>query len=256
MEFILVIALVFSFMSIGSSMLKSQDSQADYGYHPNKYVLDDHCCESLKNQGYFQKMPSLKTLCARRFYCVDRFSLDSCNHIKKSKECDTSAGIKYCQYTCNKCTEHCHRNKPLGMENGAIPDSRITASTYYSASYRPSSARLHGTLSKDGHGWCTKTNTAQDWIQVDLGKPTQVTAVATQGARSGAMWVTRYTLSYSNDGKAFTDYQGGKVFTGNFDQNTVVKKDIKPAIYARYIRLTPKAYHSWKMLRMELYGCK
>jgi len=70
------------------------------------------------------------------------------------------------------------------------------------------------------------------------------------------MWVTSYTLSYSFDGKAFTDYQGGKVFTGNSDYKTVVKNNIKPAIYARYIRLTPKAYHSWKMLRMELYGCK
>jgi len=255
MEFILMIALVFSFMSIGSSMLIDQEPEADYGHNTKKYVLDEHCCESLKNDGYFQKMPSLKKLCPRRFYCVDRFSRHSCDHIKESKECDNPTGVKYCQYTCNKCNQ-CHGNKPLGMESGAIPDSSIKASSVYpGALYSAHSARLHG-KSKTGYGWCTKTNTAQDWIQVDLGKPTQVTAVATQGSNLKTYWVTSYTLQYSNDGTKFTAYQGGKVFTGNSDYDTVVKNDLKPAIHARYIRLTPKAYHSWKMLRMELYGCK
>ena len=33
---------------------------------------------------------------------------------------------------------------PLGMENGAIPDAKITASSYYSSSYYPRYARLNG----------------------------------------------------------------------------------------------------------------
>ena len=155
-------------------------------------------------------------------------------------------------YACILYTDHCNE-KPLGMESGAIPDSSITASSTYLPSYPPHSARLN----KNRLGWAPKTNAAGEWIQVDLGKVKEVTAVATQGEnRVKSYWVKSYILQYSNDGKTFTSYQGGKVFNGNTNYNTVVKNAIQPPIYARYIRLVPKTYHRHKIMRMELYGCK
>lgn len=44
-------------------------------------------------------------------------------------------------------------------------------------------------------------------FQIDLGRPTRVTAVVTQGRQDYDQWVTRYTLSYGNDGRDLTPYR-------------------------------------------------
>ena len=46
-----------------------------------------------------------------------------------------------------------------------------------------------------------------------------------------------------------------KVFTGNSDQDTVVKHALIPPIEARYIRLIPTTWNHHISMRMELYGC-
>ncbi|XP_028514229.1 EGF-like repeat and discoidin I-like domain-containing protein 3 isoform X2 [Exaiptasia diaphana] len=152
--------------------------------------------------------------------------------------------------------ENCEKgrcNDALGMESNAIPDSKITASSY-SASYLPSYARLNAALGNGG--WTANPNTLGDWIQVDLSKVTRITAIATQGRQGSSYWVKTYSLQYSDDGTNFKDYEGGKTLPGNSEGSTVVKTNLDPAIAARYIRLLPKTYHNHMILRMELYGCQ
>ena len=69
----------------------------------------------------------------------------------------------------------------LGMEDGRIPDSAISASSFYSEG--------------------THSNDPQPWVQVDLGKDAMIKKIATQGRRGAYWWVRTYTLSSRANGE-------------------------------------------------------
>ena len=103
----------------------------------------------------------------------------------------------------------------LGMESGAIADSQITASSEWSVYHSSKRARLHTTDIKIGIGrgaWSSLTSDLNQWLQVDLGKITPVTHVATQGRNSWspAQMVTKYKLQFSDDGASFLFYKKGE----------------------------------------------
>ena len=103
----------------------------------------------------------------------------------------------------------------LGMESGAIADSQITASSEYESRYGPKRARLHTkewvtpTIFKGAGAWSSSTKDSNQWLQVDLGKITAVTHVATQGRNSYSptQMVTKYKLQFSDDGASFLFYK-------------------------------------------------
>ena len=100
----------------------------------------------------------------------------------------------------------------LGMKSGKIPDSSITATTIYSQSYAPKRARLDTMKSGSLSGaWIPKTQDMGQWIQVDLGKYTKITAIATQGRQDSAQWVKSYSISYSVGGGPFLPYNNNQV---------------------------------------------
>ncbi|XP_048590490.1 coagulation factor V [Nematostella vectensis] len=106
------------------------------------------------------------------------------------------------------------KSYPLGMEDGSIPDSSITASSHYSASHSPYYGRLNNQAISNIHGgaWAAKINKKDEYLQVDLGRFTWVTHVATQGRpkETGYMqWVTVYTVEYSLTGEQWQSYQYG-----------------------------------------------
>ena len=91
----------------------------------------------------------------------------------------------------------------LGMQNGQIPDSAITASSSANAvSHAPSIGRLHFLSSGSGKygSWAAGANNVNQWFQVDFGGWTKITAVATQGRQDGNQWVKSYSLQFSYDG--------------------------------------------------------
>ena len=89
------------------------------------------------------------------------------------------------------------------MENGQIPNSAITASTIWSEYY----AAYYGRLNSE-RGWFAGKQDAHQWLQIDFGEVTQVTAISTQGYYKLNRWVKSYTLSYSNTGlEPFTPYK-------------------------------------------------
>ncbi|XP_028512626.1 uncharacterized protein LOC110231617 isoform X6 [Exaiptasia diaphana] len=148
----------------------------------------------------------------------------------------------------------CTRRKALGMQSKAIRDSQITASSSYNLRYLPSYGRLNIVLGNGG--WLARSNTIGEWIQVDFLQATRITAIATQGTPKYDEWTSTYSLQHSYDGTSFRDYEGGKTLPGNSDRSTVVKNNLDPAITARYIRLLPKTYNNYMVIRMELYGCQ
>ncbi|KAK3723796.1 hypothetical protein QZH41_019473, partial [Actinostola sp. cb2023] len=154
------------------------------------------------------------------------------------------------------CCEH-----PLGMEDGTIKDSVISASSYASNNpvHKPENGRLNKKKDAKGiGGWAAGSKGKGEHIQIDLGSVKVVTKVATQGRQDHfEQYVTKYSLSYSNDGENWSDYEGDcvKVFPGNADQQSIVTNKLEVPIKARYIRLIVKGYVNHATMRMELYGC-
>ena len=81
-------------------------------------------------------------------------------------------------------------------------NSSITASTAWPG-YPSYKARLNANA-----GWFAAKQSPNQWLQVDFGSVTQLTAISTQGYYYGNSWVKSYTLSYSNTGlEPFRPYQ-------------------------------------------------
>ena len=94
----------------------------------------------------------------------------------------------------------------LGMENGTIPDSKITASSEHTPA---KNGRLNFT---SGSSWCAGTSDANPYLQIDLQTLHIICAVSTQGNSKADQWVKTYTLNLSIDGSTWTDYkEGGQV---------------------------------------------
>ena len=97
------------------------------------------------------------------------------------------------------------------MEDGAISDGQISASSYISNHAGPR-GRLNFQEAPGKIGsWTASTRNANQWLQVDLGtQHPNVSGVATQGGtdnKNRARWVRRYKLQYSDDGVNFQYYK-------------------------------------------------
>ncbi|XP_028401252.1 coagulation factor V-like [Dendronephthya gigantea] len=139
----------------------------------------------------------------------------------------------------------------LGVENGQIQDYQITSSSFCEG-LPPQEGRLHGDAC-----WSASGNDKNQWIQIDLSRDKDITAIATQGRKDADEWVKSYIVSYSTDGKEFQCYQDDgvwKLFEGNTDKNTVQKNDLSSPITARFIRIHPQSWFDHISMRIELYG--
>lgn len=56
-------------------------------------------------------------------------------------------------------------------------------------------------------GWAAGGEKIGEFLQVDLGGPKIITMVASQGRHAENQWVTKYSLSYSDDGNKWIDYE-------------------------------------------------
>ncbi|KAK1896072.1 Epithelial discoidin domain containing receptor 1 [Dissostichus eleginoides] len=151
----------------------------------------------------------------------------------------------------------------LGMEDGSIPDSDITASSAWS----DSTEAKHGRLSTgEGDGaWCPAGSvfpSGSEYLQVDLHKLHFLALVGTQGRHAdghGQEFARSYRLRYSRDGVkwiTWKDRWGREVVSGNENTYDVVLKDLGPPIVARMVRFYPLADRVMSVcLRVELYGC-
>ncbi|XP_068683930.1 lactadherin-like [Montipora foliosa] len=157
---------------------------------------------------------------------------------------------------CEECRSH-----PLGMESRAIPDSAVTASSTWGAAHEPWQARLNNAKNSQSTGsWSAGTFAVGQWLQIDLGKETVVTKIATQGRPSYAhlQWVSSYKILLSLDGTNWNAYRSDgseKVFTGNSDIGTIVSHKLVPRITSRYVRFYAMSWHISISMRVELYGC-
>ena len=109
---------------------------------------------------------------------------------------------------------HLECRSSLGIENGNITDTQITASSewrgtrYYLYAYR---GRLHLKVAGDMKGaWAAGRLDKYQWLQVDLRSyNARVTGVATQGRQDAGQWVKKYKLQFSffNEPSSFQTYK-------------------------------------------------
>ncbi|XP_068739041.1 uncharacterized protein, partial [Montipora capricornis] len=144
---------------------------------------------------------------------------------------------------------------PLGIENKQIPDSALKSSSDYNQYFGAQRSRLNEQREGSSGGWASKHADVGQLLQIDLGKTTEITRIATQGRSDANWWVTKYKLSYTR-GERFEFYNNGEVFSGNFDQYTVVYHNLKYPIVIRYLRTKPKTWDGYIAIRAELYGCR
>ena len=81
----------------------------------------------------------------------------------------------------------------------------MTASSQADKYHAPFRARLR--LRRNGRfkgAWCARHNNHNQWLKIDLGVPTYVTGIETQGREDSAQWVTAYYVYYSMDGMYFS----------------------------------------------------
>ncbi|XP_035694676.1 lactadherin-like [Branchiostoma floridae] len=96
------------------------------------------------------------------------------------------------------------RTRRMGMSTGDIPDSSITASSYFSDRWAPAKARF----GINGNWIPRRVNAKAEWLKVDLGQESRVYGVITQGRPEIDRWTITYKLSFSTDGQTWTTYAG------------------------------------------------
>uniref|UniRef100_A0A3Q2PKF3 Contactin associated protein like 3 n=1 Tax=Fundulus heteroclitus TaxID=8078 RepID=A0A3Q2PKF3_FUNHE len=98
------------------------------------------------------------------------------------------------------------------------------------------------------------------WLEVDLGERTKITAVATQGRYGSSDWLTSYQLMFSDTGHNWKQYrQEDSIgsFPGNSNADSVVQYKLQQPAVARFLRLVPLDWNPTGRigLRLEAYGC-
>ncbi|XP_061601849.1 contactin-associated protein-like 4 [Cololabis saira] len=153
----------------------------------------------------------------------------------------------------NTKAEMCH--SPLVS---SLPASSFRSSSQLSSSHGPGFAKLN--RREGAGGWSPLTSDKGQWLDLDLGRRTQITAVATQGRYGSSDWQAAFYLMFSDTGHNWKQYrQEGSigVFPGNSNADSVVQHKLQHRVIARYVRLIPLDWNPNGRigLRMEVYGC-
>uniref|UniRef100_G3PQR1 Neuropilin n=1 Tax=Gasterosteus aculeatus aculeatus TaxID=481459 RepID=G3PQR1_GASAC len=156
-----------------------------------------------------------------------------------------------------------------GLLSGLLLDAQISASSTRDMVWNPGTARLVASRS----GWfpaAAQPLAGEEWLQVDLGVPTTVRGVITQGARGGdagsgattdnRAFVRKYKVAHSLNGKEWNfimDFKTSlpKIFEGNTHFDTPELRHFDE-IVSQYIRLYPERWSPAGIgMRVEILGC-
>ncbi|XP_036973174.1 macrophage mannose receptor 1 [Acanthopagrus latus] len=184
-------------------------------------------------------LPHYRKTCDNRQFCFvyAHTDPDPCPDISKYLEIVYTCEQKVCLHG-------------LGVEDGNITDSQLSASSSSSASFTASKARLNGDS-------CWRpSSTSSSWIQVNLGQTRKVTGIVIQGCPQYDYWVTKFKLQHSMDGLSWTDYTAdGEFFPGSLDRSSPETQLLGTPVSAQYIRILPLEVNGQAGLRFDVLGC-
>ncbi|KAJ8339369.1 hypothetical protein SKAU_G00361550 [Synaphobranchus kaupii] len=158
----------------------------------------------------------------------------------------------------------CCLSGALGKDNcdsplvSSLPQTSFNSSSQLSNTHSPGFAKLNR---RDGAGgWSPLESDKYQWLEIDLGERTEVTAIATQGRYGSSDWVTSYLLMFSDTGRNWKQYRQEDsiwAFSGNTNADSVVQYKLQQSVIARFLRVLPLDWNSNGRLgmRLEVYGC-
>uniref|UniRef100_A0A4W4FQ80 Contactin associated protein like 3 n=1 Tax=Electrophorus electricus TaxID=8005 RepID=A0A4W4FQ80_ELEEL len=140
-----------------------------------------------------------------------------------------------------------------------LPQSAFRSSSQLSNSHGPGYAKLNR---RDGAGgWSPLVSNKYQWLEIDLGERTEVTAVATQGRYGSSDWVNGYFLMFSDTGHNWRQYRQEDsigAFSGNTNADSVVMHKFQQPVFTQFLRVLPLDWNPNGRvgLRLEAYGCR
>ncbi|XP_039668375.1 contactin-associated protein-like 4 isoform X2 [Perca fluviatilis] len=140
-----------------------------------------------------------------------------------------------------------------------LPLSSFRSSSQLTSSHGPVFAKVN--RREGAGGWSPLVSDRYQWLEVDLGRRTQITAVATQGRYGSSDWLTAYLLMFSDTGHNWRQHRQEDslgAFPGNSNADTVVQYKLEQPVIARFLRLIPLDWNPTGRigLRLETYGCR
>ena len=93
------------------------------------------------------------------------------------------------------------------MENGAILDSQVSASSTHTWSNFPTLARLNLQPASPLGSWVASSTDSYPWLQVDFFTHAKISGIITQGQADTSSFVATFTVSFGNNNKDFQKYE-------------------------------------------------
>ena len=155
---------------------------------------------------------------------------------------------------------------PMGMQNGEIKDTQISAtSSFQHHSVGPQRARLN--RHEEGGAWCPKSYVSKDgseYLEIDLVQEARITGIVTQGRHANGMgqeyaefFMLQYWRQDMEDWAVYTTADGGVVLVANSDTNSEARILLEDGgVTASKVRIVPYSQHLRTVcMRVELLGC-
>ncbi|ELU05422.1 hypothetical protein CAPTEDRAFT_205475 [Capitella teleta] len=141
----------------------------------------------------------------------------------------------------------------ISGEDG-VEDADITSSSEIEAYSGAPKSRLGGETS-----WTYAPEDKDPWIQVEFQNVMTIAAIDIMGDSAWNCYIEEFSMSHSQDGMNWSWYVNNeltpKVFEGNNDCVSIVRKYFDPRIQASFIKLYPLIHYRNSCLRWELYSC-
>jgi len=162
-------------------------------------------------------------------------------------------------------------SQPLGMEDGRISDSQISASSSYQHTLvGPAKGRLNSEVG--GGAWCPRSvignrDGLKEYLEIDLLVDHLITSMVIQGRFAnglGQEYTEYYTLEFWREGMdEFVEYREGEeeerlLLEGNINTYQVEEHVLqKSPVIASKVRIIPFSSHPRTVcLRAEVKGCR
>lgn len=130
-----------------------------------------------------------------------------------------------------------------------LSDAQISSSSDWNRNHASKFARID--CKPKYANWCAKVNDENQWIQVDLTDPMEISEVKTQGRFNRDQWVSKYYISWSLDGKKWTNDKAN-IYDGNSDRDGHVVNVLKNPVTGRFIRIHPVDWHEHISMRLDV----
>lgn len=134
-----------------------------------------------------------------------------------------------------------------------VNDSQISSSSDWNRNHSAKYARID--CKPKYANWCTKVNDEKQWIALDMTDPMEISEIMTQGRFNRDQWVTKFTISWSLDGKKWSE-DNENVYEANSDRDTHVLNKLIAPVVGRFIRIHPVEWHGHISMRFDVKAQK